>query len=156
MNSSLTIIVEGGCVQDVSTNVPGLDVTLFDIDLKKSGEDFEIPLAPTYTGPWDVSAITDAERDRFDVETSGNHQGSKTTVDVLLHIISDVPAAAAAFREWLEGAEQATRELEEDFSPDPEDDPDHDEIPPDKGRDTFLNHLACNGPWPQPAEDPDA
>lgn len=64
-------------------------------------------LETTETGP-----ITQAERERFDWEMRGNFDGSKTTVDVLFHIISSVPAAAAAFRAWLADTEGFTRQSE--------------------------------------------
>lgn len=103
--------VEGGAVIDASSNVPELFVRIFDEDALQSGENHITDLGAEYIGA-DAGPLTEGELERFYKEMESNHDGNITTVELLLHIIGDVPLAALALREWLEDAEQATRELE--------------------------------------------
>lgn len=113
MKPKVVIVTEGGCVTDVQTNLPGLEVLLHDVDQQRVGEAYLSEFTTTPTAPESKTGpITDEERNRFDAEMEGNFEDSKTTVGVLLHIISGVPAAAAAFREWLADAEAFTKESE--------------------------------------------
>lgn len=56
----------------------------------------------------DNRPLTTEEIERFETEMEGNFDGDRTTIEVLLNIISDTSAAAAAFREWLHEAEDHT------------------------------------------------
>jgi hypothetical protein len=146
MQPEIRITIEGGCVIDATATVPGLSVLIYDIDAERAGDDprstlpadLEEDIDPSLFGP-----LTEQEVRRFELEMESNFEGHKTTVEVLLNIIGNSPQAALALREWLSEAEQATRELEEDFAAaedflSDEDDPAHDAL---------LNNLARNGPW---------
>ena len=111
MKSEVLIVVSGGVVEDVQANLPGIEITINDTDQKEVGE--------LYTRTFEASCVTpdggqpgtplsEAELERFNREMQGNFESTKDAVQVLLHLISHTPAAAAAFREWLEGAEEDT------------------------------------------------
>jgi hypothetical protein len=70
MNPRVLITVNGGVVTGVSTNIPGVEVQVEDQD----GADVRPAL--TYTGPWDVEPLTEAERERFFDQMEGNLEGS--------------------------------------------------------------------------------
>ena len=109
MKPEVLIVVSGGVVEDVQANLPGIEVTINDTDQQRVGEPYTSTFEArcvTPDGGQPGTPLTEAERSRFDREMQGNFEGSKTTVDILLHLISNTPAAAAAFREWLEGAEE--------------------------------------------------
>ncbi len=108
MKPEILIVVSGGVVEDVQANLPGIEVTINDTDQQRVGE--------PYTSTFEASCVTpdggqpgtplsEAELERFGKEMQGNFESAKDAVQVLLHLISHTPAAAAAFREWLEGAE---------------------------------------------------
>lgn len=113
MNPNVYVLVENGCVQNAITNVPGLRVSVRDADLDSVGEPHEFELEADYRGE-DTGPITDDERTRFDREMESNFDGARTTVAVLLHLISINPPAAA-FREWLKGAEEDSAAQDPDF-----------------------------------------
>ncbi len=111
MKPEVLIVVSGGVVEDVQANLPGIEVTINDTDQQGVGE--------PYTSTFEVSCVTpdggqsgtplsEAELERFDREMQANFESAKDAVQVLLHLISHTPAAAAAFKEWLEGAEEDT------------------------------------------------
>lgn len=111
MKPEVLIVVSGGVVEDVQANLPSIEVTINDTDQQGVGE--------PYTSTFEASCVTpdggqpgtplsEAELERFDREMQGNFESAKDAVQVLLHLISHTPAAAAAFREWLEGAEEDT------------------------------------------------
>ncbi len=107
MRPAVLIVVSGGVVE-VQANLPGIEVTINDTDQQGVGEPytrmFEASCV-TPDGGQPGTPLTEAERERFDKEMQSNFESAKDAVQVLLHLISHTPAAAAAFREWLEGAE---------------------------------------------------
>lgn len=110
MKPSVRIVVSGGCVEDVQANLPGIDIRITDIDQQEVGEPYTRAFEArsiTPDGGQPGTLLTEAELGRFYREMEGNFEGSKTTVEILLHLISHTPAAAAALREWLKGAEEA-------------------------------------------------
>lgn len=111
MRPKVWIVVRGGCVEDVQANLPGIDVEISDLDQKGVGDPFTNEFEATCVTPdggQPGTPLNDAERECFHKEMAGNFQGSKTTVEVLLHLISHTPAAASAFRAWLADAEAET------------------------------------------------
>ena len=110
MKPEVLIVVSGGVVE-VQANLPGIEITINDTDQQE--------VAEPYTRTFEASCVTpdggqpgtplsEAELERFDREMQSNFESAKDAVQVLLHLISHTPAAAAAFREWLEGAEEDT------------------------------------------------
>ena len=111
MKPEVIIVVSGGVVENVQANLPGIEITINDTDQQEVGE--------PYTRTFEASCVTpdggqpgtplsEAELERFDREMQSNFESAKDAVQVLLHLISHTPAAAAAFREWLGGAEEDT------------------------------------------------
>ncbi len=111
MKPEVLIVVSGGVVEDVQANLPGIEVTINDTDQQAVGEPYTSTFEAscvTPDGGQPGTPLTETERERFDKEMQSNFESAKDAVQVLLHLISHTPAAVAAFRTWLEGAEEDT------------------------------------------------
>ena len=111
MKPEVIIVVSGGLVENVQANLPGIEITINDTDQQEVGEPYTRTFEAscvTPDGGQPGTPLTEGERERFNKEMQGNFESAKDAVQLLLHLISHTPAAAAAFREWLEGAEEDT------------------------------------------------
>ena len=125
MKPEVLIIVRGGAVEDVQANLPGIEVTINDTDQQNVGEPYTSTFEAscvTPDGGHPGTPLTEAELERFYREMEENFEGFKTTAQVLLYFISNTPAAAAVFREWLEGAEEDSQARAQEAELDTEDD----------------------------------
>lgn len=106
MKPSVQIVVSGGCVEDVQANLPGISVRINDLDQQRAGEPHTSEFEATCVTPFEGqpgTPLTKNELVRFERQMESNFDGARTTVDVLLHLISNNPSSGGGVQRVAKG-----------------------------------------------------